>query len=680
MNKIRIALFFVLIALIIDVTSYFYFNTNVLPFTSQAAATLLGDQQGVPAGHTGISTPMPTFCVYDGNSGYSLVGPAGCVAPLGDGVMSFQGSPIYYGFYSQPNMGFAYINLNRAPGDTSGTYAISRDMPLAVFSVHPSGSNQGMTKTVWGRQTSDVNGYHWALWVVDTGTPVSVAAGTSVAVEWSVQGNTTYDLVGHINGSCAISIFGVDIGCVNGAGANPQAFTVAFASWAALNGGGVALSGSTVITPSVSTTETLNGDGPDMGEYQTDADGNFIGYPVTPGSGWGISIPITVAPAVPTLSIYADANVVWPNSSVGIHWRTTSESNCTVYAGDQGAVFAQAVNGDQATWALQADTTFTLQCADGNTVSTRVFVQPIGDQNVATCSVIHGVDIYYNGPAGTGTGYGRFPANQSRPDVPAAGYCNGNAAVGFSIPTPSILKDGNPHSVYVYAINGVGDPYNPVLFSGPQTVQCGSTCPLGQSLVNGVCVPTTCPAGQTLVNGVCVPNTCPAGQTLVNGVCTVVTLCPIHSTGTVPNCVCDPGYVNAGGSGATLVCTLVPVCPANSVGTYPDCTCAAGYESNGSGAALVCTRIPAGSITSFAATPTRVRSGETTSLAWSTANMASCRISNTEGVVVSSLTNSGGLQQQITHAEVYTLSCTGRDSKTYTARTTAGLIPNVIEL
>jgi hypothetical protein len=55
-----------------------------------------------------------------------------------------------------------------------------------------------------------------------------------------------------------------------------------------------------------------------------------------------------------------------------------------------------------------------------------------------------------------------------------------------------------------------------------------NSCTAPQVLVNGVCTTptTTCPTGQVLQNGACVPQTtppssgCPSGQTLVNGVCT----------------------------------------------------------------------------------------------------------------------------------------------------------------
>jgi hypothetical protein len=550
-----------------------------------------------------------------------------------------------------------------------------------------------------------------------------------------------------------------------------------------------------------------------------------------------LGVTVNVIPAVPTLSIYADANVVWPNSSVGIHWRTTNESNCTVYAGDAGAVFAQAVNGDQATWALQSDVTFTLACADGNTVSTRVYVQPIGSQGTPTCSVISGwacqnaipsqpinVDMYLNGPAGVGTGYGRYPANQSRPDVSAAGYCNGNPNSGFSFPTPSILKDGAPHSIYLYAINGVGDPYNPVLFSSPQTVQCASAPPNptitinGQSsitlhpgdaydwewntpnpagdnfgsvyTVNGVpmggWIANTasgsatgiidssllnkyyvisyaasntagsntatgavyiCPAGQTGSGGVCVPNTVSItadSATVVRNrttgihwrttnetACTVYANYAVFATGVsgdqmspaLPSdttftlsCadglntntvvrVVDPA-VSIYADSATVTrngttgihwrttgetaCTVYanaavfatglsgdqmsPALPSDTTFTL---SCADGLNAN---TVVTVQVILVGSISQFSASPSRVRAGETTNLTWSTTNMSTCRVTNSAGTLVSSLLNSSGFPQTLTHSEVYTLTCVDGAGRTTTAKATAGLIPHIQEI
>src|SRR5206468_4842088 len=64
-------------------------------------------------------------------------------------------------------------------------------------------------------------------------------------------------------------------------------------------------------------------------------------------------------------------------------------------------------------------------------------------------------------------------ANQPR--EPAVGVlCGGNANHGFFLPTPASLKDGQPHSIYAYAINidAAGNPagLNPLLVNSPKTI------------------------------------------------------------------------------------------------------------------------------------------------------------------------------------------------------------------
>lgn len=82
------------------------------------------------------------------------------------------------------------------------------------------------------------------------------------------------------------------------------------------------------------------------------------------------------------------------------------------------------------------------------------------------------VDVYVDGPAGTGAplgpgsgaplGSGQYVANGSRPDVNAAGIPGDH---GYSIPITSPYQDGQNHTFYVYAI----DP-NGIENGGPATV------------------------------------------------------------------------------------------------------------------------------------------------------------------------------------------------------------------
>jgi len=118
------------------------------------------------------------------------------------------------------------------------------------------------------------------------------------------------------------------------------------------------------------------------------------------------------------------------------------------------------------------------------------------------------------------------------------------------------------------------------------TTSCTPTCPTGQTLVNGTCVPpTSCPTGQRLTNGVCVPPTsCPSGQTPVNGQCLPPTSCPngqVLSGGQcVPPTSCPNSQVLSGGQ-----CVPPTTCPSGQVLSggrcVPPTTCASGEALSG---------------------------------------------------------------------------------------------------
>lgn len=73
------------------------------------------------------------------------------------------------------------------------------------------------------------------------------------------------------------------------------------------------------------------------------------------------------------------------------------------------------------------------------------------------------VDVWVDGPMGTGSHLGTFTADQPRPDVDAAYGITGNH--GFVIPIPSNYQDGEDHTFYSYAI----DPYG-IENSGASTI------------------------------------------------------------------------------------------------------------------------------------------------------------------------------------------------------------------
>gem|GEM_PF-4243335 len=82
------------------------------------------------------------------------------------------------------------------------------------------------------------------------------------------------------------------------------------------------------------------------------------------------------------------------------------------------------------------------------------------------------VHFYADGPAGTGTFIGSVTANSFRSDLCNL-WGNGNADClhGFSFATPSSVKDGNNHAIYVHGIDSNGGE-NPLLSSVPRTINC----------------------------------------------------------------------------------------------------------------------------------------------------------------------------------------------------------------
>jgi hypothetical protein len=79
------------------------------------------------------------------------------------------------------------------------------------------------------------------------------------------------------------------------------------------------------------------------------------------------------------------------------------------------------------------------------------------------------VHAYLDGPAGAGgTLIGAIPANIPRPDLPAPG------SYGFRFPIPSQHRDGQPHNLYVYGVDGTGAA-SAALAGVPRIFALGST-------------------------------------------------------------------------------------------------------------------------------------------------------------------------------------------------------------
>ena len=212
-------------------------------------------------------------------------------------------------------------------------------------------------------------------------------------------------------------------------------------------------------------------------------------------------------------------------------------------------------------------------------------------------------NYFTQGAVGTQTG----PVSLGQPTVFTSPSSGGTVTQHFTV-TATVTE------TYVLGNSYMGSP-STVTITAPKTGCTPPTCPSGQTLVNGTCVPpTSCPAGQTLTGGVCVPpsscpsgqvlsggkcvppTTCPSGQTLVNGQCVPPTSCPngqVLSGGKcVPPSTCPNGEVLSGGQ-----CVPPTTCPSGQVLSGGQCvpptTCPSGETLSG-GQCVPPTSCPAG--------------------------------------------------------------------------------------
>jgi hypothetical protein len=96
----------------------------------------------------------------------------------------------------------------------------------------------------------------------------------------------------------------------------------------------------------------------------------------------------------------------------------------------------------------------------------------------------------------------------------------------------------------------------------------------------------------------------------------------------------------------------------------------------------MCTAIATGVISTFTANPSRVLSGQSTALSWTTTYMAKCSVTTSEGNLVpnSSVTNASNVPATVIHAEIYTLSCTDNLMNSYSATVNVNLVPQFKEV
>jgi hypothetical protein len=98
------------------------------------------------------------------------------------------------------------------------------------------------------------------------------------------------------------------------------------------------------------------------------------------------------------------------------------------------------------------------------------------------------------------------------------------------------------------------------------------TCPVGDVLFGGHCIPAGCAPGTHGTPPNCIPNKCRAGQLGTPPNCSPIpftlTACPAGMVGVYPNCSCRPG--THGVQGSSTLC-IPNKCPPNTTGTPPNC-------------------------------------------------------------------------------------------------------------
>jgi Kelch motif len=112
------------------------------------------------------------------------------------------------------------------------------------------------------------------------------------------------------------------------------------------------------------------------------------------------------------------------------------------------------------------------------------------------------VQIYADGPAGSGTLIGTLTANSPRSDVNSAFSISGDHGFTFSI--PANLKDGKQHQLYAYGIDLTGDA-NFLLNGSPKSFTLGSISPNSPTPTTKSTRPSTSTRNATCYGGLCLP-------------------------------------------------------------------------------------------------------------------------------------------------------------------------------
>lgn len=385
--------------------------------------------------------------------------------------------------------------------------------------------------------------------------------------------------------------------------------------------------------------------------------GTTIGYSFTPGSGfygcdltggnWGSgaywlpaaasygSAPLTAANNTINVACYDNNALGWtawhtitvPIAAAPVSAGATSNSPVTV--------------GQSATISFHADSaTAPTQCQINN------YNDTVALDNVAGCP--SSANDTYTTPVFTtpGTYAYKFYYYQS----------------GWTlVQTVSVVVNAAPPVTCANGLNGATYP--------------SCTCPSGQVQSGSSCIvaPVVCGNG---LNSATYPScTCPSGQVQSGSSCITAPLCANGLANSyAPSCTCPSGQYQPLGSSS---CVALPICANGLSQAYsPSCTCPSGQEQTGASCIL------AGSINSLTASPSRVLKGNTTTVSWSTGNMATCALSGFDASATSNLSSalSSSVNPTVNAKTIYTLGCIDKAGVPYSSSVTVNLIPQTIEL
>ncbi len=258
---------------------------------------------------------------------------------------------------------------------------------------------------------------------------------------------------------------------------------------------------------------------------------------------------------------------------------------------------------------------------------------------------------------GTQTGIPEGYMFQNGQCVPASDVCPNINGTQTSVPSGHTLQGGQ--CVPVPQCSGGGKGGGSQTCTCPsgyivQGNQCVSSCPSGQQVQNGVCVPSSCPIGQSVQGGVCAPIQCPAGYTLSGNNCVAMT--------------CPAGFILQGGA-----CVRNCVNQCSGMNVVNSCTGEVVTTCSYQCSLGTCTEPPPPEVTTWRVTPLLIQRGSTVSITWEVENVTGCSVSRSSGSDWTGV--SGSHTEAIEEETVYTLSCEGIDGSPIIRTSTVRIVP-----